>query len=246
MSGNYGGLSATQHALLLPEILSLVLEWINEDTYYELCVYEENPKDPRYPQVLSSIGNKGVLSCCCRVNKLWFQESVRFLWRDPSAPGAGWKRLPDVFRTIEPGRKQMYANYIEECLMGDIYAKDNSVVINEELEGLEFPNMKRIRIMLMGRYSMHIPRLGKNATKELELDPRFEYHPDTYYVNQEALRGYLNEIVEIFPDLETLEFSDRCLAYPGDLEGFASRMRKLKRFDHSHVWVGHGYPPSST
>ncbi|EPS43384.1 hypothetical protein H072_2640 [Dactylellina haptotyla CBS 200.50] len=218
-------LCATQRALLLPEILSLVLEWVNEDV---------NSSAPD-------------LARCCRVNKFWFQESVRFLWRNPSVPSAGYKSLPQVLGNLELETRQMYANYIEQCTMHD-YREGHRFIVDKPLEKLEFPNLKYMKLMVDGYWWNQLPRLGKNTCKKLDLDPRFDVYPDTYGVTQDTLRKILDQIVDDFPQLESLSFWDRCLAYPGDLENFARRMPNLKHFEHSKVlvWVHHREPDSTS
>ncbi|KAF3909677.1 hypothetical protein AA313_de0208025 [Arthrobotrys entomopaga] len=228
--------TAAQRALLLPEILSLVLEWVHAQEWLsseDMDNYPESYTDLKSPNLAN-------LARCARVNKLWFEESICFLWKDPNAHNYGFYGLRHYFERLEPERRQFYANYVEECMIEDVQVQEQS---NTVLLELEYPNLKKVKLRAAGWFDCQFPKFGKNSVRKIEFDPRFDVYPDTYGVRQDEMKQSLDYIAETFPDLETLDVIDRCLAYPGDLESFARRMPKLKSFDHRLVWVGHGDPP---
>ncbi|KAK6538610.1 hypothetical protein TWF694_010188 [Orbilia ellipsospora] len=227
-----------QHALLLPEILSVVLEWV----YLKESLSEEEIE--RLPESYTSLWSPNLadLAHCACVNKLWFKEAIRILWRNPTKYNTRLNKLSNFFYEIEPERQQFYLDHIEEFVIQDVSEQDEAS--RKPLHHLEYPNLKTITMRAAGWWGFRFAKFGKNSARKLRFDPRFDVYPDTYGVDQEKMKKTLDYIVETFPNLESLEILDRCLAYPGDLENFARRMPKLKTFNHELVWVGHGDPPN--
>ncbi|KAG6829839.1 hypothetical protein H0H87_009961 [Tephrocybe sp. NHM501043] len=105
------------------------------------------------------------------------------------------------------------------------------------LRGVDFPRLEYV-FLCCPIGGSHVPRLEAGAgakVKVLDIDPNFEYYPETYGLDQEAWTEILEAVTVIFPNLEAVTFEDKAKVYPGELERFAKRLPRLEAFDYSSV-----------
>lgn len=172
--------TATEHALLLPEILSRIFKWIvrDEDGSWGL-VDEENDTFAIYDSL-------GVVLRCALVNKLWFREAMPILWRRPgsliyrlSVRGS----LPYCMKMIETlERRQLYASFVREALLVSVAeGAELAEELDAALQGVEFPKLNRIDLVIDDRGGgFYLPRIDGRHVEGVMIDPRFEIHPDIY------------------------------------------------------------------
>jgi hypothetical protein len=102
-------MTATQRVLLLPEIRRSIIEWAGEEPYDYDSFYDAK----RDKEV--SCSREYTLLCCGLVNKTWYREAMRILWKDLH-PLLWWHNLPGYFRSITPDRRQFYANFVKRAI----------------------------------------------------------------------------------------------------------------------------------
>jgi hypothetical protein len=140
--------TAVQNALSLPEILTVIFEsaYTDERTQWFtkpaalFLVYGK----PAY------VRRDGMLVRFGLVNKTWFYEAIRVLWRDVS--GLDSFVLHRTFYSLELVRRQGYANYIctagfNTCLLGEVNTAGKALgsVVFPQLTKLHLhaPNVKQ-------------------------------------------------------------------------------------------------------
>lgn len=182
---------------------------------------------------------RGVLLRCSLVNRFWFQEATKILWKRP------YTFLHDHGTTLtsllgwpEGGeRRQYYAGLIEEGTERTAEERRRRRVLDTRygsIETLSFPKMKTLYMSL--DLDGHVPQMRGAAVERLVLDPHYEScNPETWFVDQDTLETILDELAVTFPNVKEIEFIDRALAWPGSLQRFAKRMSRLETFDHDMV-----------
>ncbi|KAJ7640837.1 hypothetical protein DFH06DRAFT_1334554 [Mycena polygramma] len=213
--------SAARVALSLPEIVDTVFYCLEMDDDYWDAKLED-------------------LSRCGRVNKLWYHEAMRHLWRDVTR----WScpTLPALFAPIEPPRRQLYAGLIECCILDVVFnTKDAAVAVDAALQGLNFSRLSDVRMSVMGwgnGYPPHVPRIEKNRVRHLKVDPRYYAYPEVFGVSAKEWDGILKQIPTVFPDLRIFEFEACALVKRSTLERFARRLPHLHKLNYSLVRTG--------
>ncbi|CAG9984975.1 unnamed protein product [Clonostachys byssicola] len=233
--------------LLLREIVAEVMKWIDIDYEFSHDVYSGKLDEYDEPELLTTYGKNGVLARCCCVNQLWFDEAAPLLWAAPTEfTFAMDQTLSKVFDQLDASRRQMYANFVKEAVIAGV-PPDEASENDEPLKGLDFPKLESVDLPLAGwGQSEYIPRIRNHRVKILAIDPSFDIYPDTYRVMQDEMGSILEQIPDIFPDLENVDIIDCCLAAPGAIEKCESRLPKLKYFNRGPVIVGNDYPASRT
>ncbi|PWY81507.1 hypothetical protein BO94DRAFT_547793 [Aspergillus sclerotioniger CBS 115572] len=236
--------TATSHALALPEIVHEIFLWIMSDhastwKFLKDGVTEEPNDDTDWSdweESHRSYGRHGVLVQCAQVNRLWFREAVPFIWPD-LADYEYYRSLPEFFVDVpDLARRQFYASFVEQADLRPVEVGESPQAVDQALSGVTFPKIQSLRLRLPGCYEpYHLPRVCCPKMVTLEIDPRFEYMPDTYCVLREEWDEMLRQIPMIFPNLETVRIIDRARVHPGALEQFAARLPLLKVFEHSKV-----------
>lgn len=75
--------------------------------------YDDDEDDDDEPG--EYIGSGGVLMRCATVNKTWFYETTRILWRNWEERTLYGSVMTETFLKIEPDRRQCYANMIHRA-----------------------------------------------------------------------------------------------------------------------------------
>ncbi|KAK7217739.1 hypothetical protein V2G26_005742 [Clonostachys chloroleuca] len=233
--------------LLLREIVAEVMKWIDIDHWFSHEVYSGKLDEYDEPELLATYGKDGVLARCCCVNRLWFEEAAPLLWAKPTQfTFASDQTLSKMFDQLNVSRRQMYANFIKEAVIAGV-PPDEAFENDEPLKGLEFPKLESVDLPLAGwGESEYIPRIRNHQVRILAIDPSFDIYPDTYRVMQDEMGSILEQIPDIFPDLENVDIIDSCLVAPGAIEKCESRLPKLRYINRGPAIVGNGYPASRT
>ncbi|KAJ7640849.1 hypothetical protein DFH06DRAFT_623873 [Mycena polygramma] len=218
--------TAAPVALSLPEIV----DWV-------FCCFDVDEDgddwDARHAK-LADLSRSG------RVNKLWYHEAMRHLWRDGSVTHWSCPTLPELFAPIARARRQFYAGLIECCILDVLFdTADAAVAIDAALQGLDFSRLSEVRMRATGwsyRNRPHVPRLEKNRVRHLKVDPRYEAcNPEVFGVSEEEWDDILDQIPTVFPDLRIFEFEDCALVKQSTLKRFARRLPHLRELNYSLV-----------
>ncbi|KAL4863437.1 hypothetical protein BDV12DRAFT_202111 [Aspergillus spectabilis] len=120
-------------------------------------------------------GRVKVMGAMEEISKLWFQEAIPLLCREPPChwPHGLWTRV----EPIRAERRLFHANLIEItdiCTTMDYTNPKDSV-----LGGLALSRLKSLRL-LVDFGDDQIPRINARHLTELDIDPRHEVYPDEY------------------------------------------------------------------
>lgn len=128
-------LTAAQRALSIAEIVGLIIT--------------------RMPRSGRGWGHN--LLSCALVNKLWLEDSLSMMWRsihnDHGPLDVGYENtgLDITFLELDPDRRQFYANFVGCAmlnLLDDTWDGEDPWAEGGELEGLVFPKMTVLHVML--------------------------------------------------------------------------------------------------
>lgn len=223
LDDNFLALPSPARALLMPEILSQILMWIylDEDTYWNV-LYDDD-------EIEYTFGRDGALLRCGLVNKLWWEEAMRYLW----AEHPGGYAFIHAFRAVDPERKPYLASCVKSLTLHSVnerYADEH----DGYLRGIAFPKLHTLKL-LVDICCVHVPRIEGHAIRHLIIDPRFEVYPTMYALDEDTMDIFLEIIATSFPDLEEVVFDDLALAHPGAMDRFAGRLPHLRNFDYGSV-----------
>ncbi|KAF7156353.1 hypothetical protein CNMCM6106_009620 [Aspergillus hiratsukae] len=222
-------MTATQHALLLPEIRRSIIEWAGEEPYdYNNNIYDEE-EDIHIPCT-----REYTLLCCALVNKTWYHEAMPALWKDLDQLRY-MPNLPYFFRPITPDCLQFYADFVENAFL---HAMDENDDNDEILNGMAFPKLRSLHLFVDFGHE-YIPRIQGHRIEDLYVDPRHEAYPTTT-VSAEAMGAILEQIplIEakvVFPDVRNLVFSDLAPVYRGAPQRLAARLPRLETYDYRYL-----------
>lgn len=197
-------ISATNKVLTNPILLERIFAWILEDD----LIYLDPAEDSDASSVESGTYNvESTLVHCAQVCKEWFPSAARTIWRNSirdSAVTAQWN-FSTYFEKIEPGRRQIYADFVESAELVLIEDKERACRTKELVEDLRFPNLTSI-VLFVASYQWNddifheIPIFHAPGLKSLEIDPHFECefgHPE-YFVSQDEWVRIFDLIVVSF------------------------------------------------
>lgn len=131
-------------------------------------------------------GELPTLAKCAQVSWSWFKEATPILWiyrterRKTLVRGVPWDDLQDIFRGIEPSRRQMYANHVYRAslVFDNGGCHFNSDAYDEGiLKDLIFPHLVGLQIFVIN--DLPLPAFQAPKLAWINLDPRYE----TYYKN---------------------------------------------------------------
>ncbi|RHZ61405.1 hypothetical protein CDV55_105999 [Aspergillus turcosus] len=236
-------MTATQHALLLPEIRGSIIKWAGEEPYDHDNIYDAE-QDIEIPCT-----REYTLLCCGLVNKTWYHDAMPILWKDLH-PSFYWHNLPKLFRSITPDRRQFYANFVEKALLHAVMDENDD---NDEiLKSLAFPKLRALHLFV-GVGHGYIPRIQGHRIEELDVVPYHHAYP-IVMVGAEDMNAILEQIpvsfrtpagltrihrlIEdkvVFPDVRNLVFVDLAPVYRGVLQRLAARLPRLEKYDHRYL-----------
>lgn len=179
--------TVVQRALLMPKILSTIFMWIHLDRYGYWYVYDEDgEKDYGY-------GREGVLARCGLVNKLWYNEAMRYLWMAPTL-GFMQNSLPALFANIHPARRQFYANFIKAAILVTV-REDCAGECDDALRGVAFPKLESLHMILDGYGDgVYVPRIKSHRLAVLKINPPYDVNPETFGVTRDEMDTILEQI----------------------------------------------------
>ena len=240
-----------EHVLSWPTILPRVFNFILADKtgswhscplfknvtsgYRDASSDSEVEKDPvfngddHHCDNCTSYGWRGVLFRCALVNTHWFHEVIPFLWKNQgewSQSGFHNTTLTDhMARLASLDRRQFYANIVEAATEWT-----TATPCDEVFEGVRFPKLRFLRMKL--DYE-HVARIDGVSVETLVLEPDYEESEfKRCCYSQEKMSVILEQIVKVFPNVREVKFTDWAVAYPGVLERFRKRMKRLETFEH--------------
>jgi hypothetical protein len=150
-------MTAAQRALSIREIVTEILS-------YFAWYFPNPPRKPTYSQLRAP---KATLLRCGRVNRLWFEQAMRYLWN--SLDDEDQRHLPTCFRNIEPNRKPLYANLV---VSGSVGLFRSSREAEKVLGGCVFHNLHTLHIQLVGSgttTAMFLPRINAPRLDVVEI-----------------------------------------------------------------------------
>ena len=215
-------LSAAQKVLAIPELLTLIIYWISEDTDFwhygpSPLIHLPSPISPSssfplpsYPShnpedkpESTSHDRHGALLRCALVSQLWFSISIPFLWSDDASSsipsGNLFQDLIFRFSCITPARRQLYADFVEkDTFMLVKPDSEKAKEADEVLKDVKFPRLKSLWMIMPGFGTSYVPKIDGKSVEILELDPSFDVNPDTYRVGGEELEEVLVQVAVSF------------------------------------------------
>ncbi|KZZ90312.1 hypothetical protein AAP_03842 [Ascosphaera apis ARSEF 7405] len=217
-----GHLTAAQSTLQIPELLGMIFAnlALDGDGYFD------------------ATGRQTLLSSA-QVNKLWFQEAIRHLWTNPCGRLA--RPIPRLLGGVAPERRAVYASRI--C-GGSLYAYKRkfgdreSMFMDEILDTIEFPKLRKITLYVQ-RCEDIVPRIKNHHVDrlliiDLKHRTRYGYREPASPVDT-TLDAIIEQIPDIFPDLEYVEFGYYTRISRRALMRFCQRLPHLKKLNSSLV-----------
>lgn len=193
---------SAKRALSIPETLAAIFFWI-----YTECLRSD---------ALAHLARYG------QVNKTWFDEAMRLLWRDPTTTlHPKQSSLVLLFAKTNPERRQFYANFIQRANLTTIggYVTAQS---NYMLRDIEFPRLRCLRLIVdYHGFRVDVPFLRNHSLTELEIESYCSKSKDD-------MDMILEQIPDIFPQLEKVTFVQRAWIKSISLGLFKSRLTRLK------------------
>lgn len=275
---------AAEEALNLPEILENIFrhvfdddffqeEEVDDDAWMEMIPGYQRPEpeedatsntsderklerdEEEPPYTLSeSYGNYGVLVRCALVSTLWAETALPILWEDYRSWMASEMNIAYRFETIEPSRRQYYANMIKTLAMYTT-REDTQDKLRISTDGITFPNVPVMTLFVTGS-GAEVPDIKVPNLVTLNIDPHYEDPPCEVYVFQDDWKKVLdaipvssimcginlfsNESVkELYPSLKEVNFEDVAYIPEERLEKFKSALPNLKKCDSASVRPPH-------
>ncbi|PNS20292.1 Phospholipase D1 [Sphaceloma murrayae] len=203
-------LSAAQQALRIPEIIGTLMEGIHQrDERFDYMIYDADGEHEKYCDAVN------LLSQCAFVNKLWYSEALRLIWR--KSQDLRWNRtLLQLFAKIPADRRQYYANFVETGSMMSVSDQMREEA-NETFRGILFPKLHTVTILVDPYHNL--PRVDCPNLQKLVIDPRREFYPDFWAVTQDDADKIFDDMVNGFRHVPSISFIDECYAYVGAVQG---------------------------
>ncbi|KAJ5639069.1 uncharacterized protein N7484_006931 [Penicillium longicatenatum] len=103
-----------------------------------------------------------------RINKSWCREAMRLLW--PNGTAVKHCSLIQVLASVEPSRRQFYANYIQSACFVDV-CKANIRKNNKILRGMVFPKLQYLAVIIKQHYrqKLWMPYLNAPRLEALKI-----------------------------------------------------------------------------
>lgn len=206
------GASATHRVLNNPLILELILIWISRDKRGSWPdperlrnLREENPdySDNDYQHYFNA---NGVLVRCAQVSRQWHYEAARLLWRNWSDNYCWYCPFVMVFEKIEPARRQFYAELIHHVVVYAVEREDLLQSVTEIFDGLCFSNLESLTLFVAGQPTtlddrVEIPIFHAPKLRTLSFEPRYEWQPEMYGVDQDEWKALFDLVTVGSPTL---------------------------------------------
>lgn len=214
--------SAAEEALNLPEILGNIFRHVFDDNFFqeeeedddawmEMIPGYQRPESEEDatsntsdenklegegeepPYTLSeSYGNYGVLVRCALVSTLWAEIALPILWEDYQSWMASEMNVAYRFESIEPSRRQYYANMIKTLALYTT-SEETQDKLRISTHGITFPNVPEIKLFVNGS-GTEVPDIKVPNLVTLNIDPHYEHPPCEVYVFQDDWKKVLDAI----------------------------------------------------
>lgn len=166
--------AATQQALSLPEILSII-----------------------FSSILDA-GDITSLRHCALVNSTWCREAINYLWSDPCS-GQGYT-IPKMLSPVtNADMRQVYANLIRSGTLSAFwnFDKEHVEMSKNVLPGLEFRKLKSVTVHVRP-FDEKLPSIeGATGVKHVTIKSQYwDYSDGSYfqYVEREGMGKILDQI----------------------------------------------------
>lgn len=129
--------------------------------------------------IFSHLGdNSRTVAICTSVNSLWCAEAIRLRWKCPKKKPFG-KSLASIFAGIDPQRRQLYANYVQEGRL-DVVLKKNISVWNAFFREVTFHRLCSLTVYVdVCQPRIYLPHIRAPGVTILHI--RFKcIHPRLY------------------------------------------------------------------
>ncbi|KAJ5358679.1 uncharacterized protein N7496_011092 [Penicillium cataractarum] len=238
--------SAAHQVLSSPPLLECIFTWVSNDVYGSWPVPEllkppskENPNlhdDDEDDEPEAWIEISGVLLRCAIVNKTWFREAIRILWRNWEERILYSSGITETFSKIDHSQRQFYANLIHRAEVVVIGDWQLGQLARTVFQDITFSNLESVQFTVPGHGNdSEVPIFRAPKLKTLLIDPEFDSMPISYSVHQDQWRGVFKIITDRFPDIENLEFVDQAKVWPGEIQKLRDGLPCLKSFNVTGV-----------
>lgn len=131
--------TAAQHAMQLPEIVSLILAACEFDLPWE----------------------RAAVARCARISRVWYNHAVPILWSqlghvsyplDTINPSNYFNAISDL------ARRQFYANFVISALLCTSN-REGALEEEDKLSGLDFPRLTHLMIVAVAEGPTRLPRI---------------------------------------------------------------------------------------
>jgi hypothetical protein len=168
-------MSAAQHALSIPEIVSTIFQCLHSSSVPYARVWIRNKRTGRRVGRNTVWHLNRIFFNWGLVNHLWNREAIHHLWRKPGNPGS-INTLHRLFLLVEHNRRQLYANLVESAVLR---TEARQWEHRDILRDVVFPKMKSALLIVVGlgeskrkkRLCDSVPPLGNNSISSLTVQP---------------------------------------------------------------------------
>ena len=214
--------------ILLEQILTSIFKGTDELlVLFHKGLKTSSPPAPEYhlapAQYNQAYKNRrGQLYPCIFVNKLWFYETARILWRHWNDRAANQlQHFIYVFEQIQPERRQFYANLIRTAELLAIELSDLVQRAQVVFEGIHFPKLAAVHLLVPGiwydeTHLVEVPLFDAPQLSTLVIDAKYDYtsRAPMYVVSQNEWRDLFNLITvsyQLFGDHGEISNRNRVL-----------------------------------
>ncbi|CAG8238459.1 unnamed protein product [Penicillium nalgiovense] len=206
-------------ALALPEIVGEILVWLDND-------------------------RKHWLLNCALVNKTWFHEAIRILWRNLETNGIP---LEEGMMGISLWRRQMYANHVKIASVAT-YLQETESEFQPALECVSFPQLHTLCLVLAFHGSgtdkcVRIPAVNMPSLQTLHVEypaafnmpKNVKYPAGPRYLYPDQWDYLADQITKLFPRLLNFQVVIPAILYIAGFESLSERLPNLKSIEFEEI-----------
>ncbi|CAI7645490.1 unnamed protein product [Penicillium viridicatum] len=199
----HGTMTAAQRALGIAEIVGLILSFVPKG-------WLETRKES--------------LRHCALVNKLWLAEALPMIWYSIDSS------IEALFKKLEPGRRQFYANFVVLGESNALHDKKCFKSLSHNLKGIVFPKMECLLLFTDGkRGEFSLPKLNCPNLRCMsfqDLDIENEEKDDD--MGPAAWESIFWDLSTNYPSLKELDFEFPPLVFPYAIRRLKKRHPNLR------------------
>ncbi len=235
--------SAANRVLSIPTILGDIFGFLIAENIPWLCeCWDCRPRTFAEQEANPRVHATHPLVHCALVNKYWFHEAIRVLWKRPfQAQQCYATSLSEHLRRIAPDRRQLYANQIQWATLisiqtpqrpeGKDLEKKEEDAADALYAGVTFPRMKRLSLGLP-ESRFYIPKIPSDSIETLAIDefegPFWQEHIN-YCIDD--MDKWLSLIAVRFSNVKKVVVVGQSIVGIGRKEEFIKSMPNVEEFD---------------